>query len=152
MSNKVSSPVRPGDPDMADGNGAVNSKISENEAPEGLTEKDTIPDCLPDLEEELRNIKYSGKQNIKEELPVEIKENQAKNVDVTDKELEAQLTEEHVDEEGNTYYNTAGKRVPVSDMADYVRNRDQNALIEEFNVRICMFTFKSKLVIQSAYI
>lgn len=134
---------------MADGNGAVNSKISENqEAPEGLTENDTIPDGLPDQKEELRNVKYSGKQNIKEELPVELIENQVKNVDVTDEKLEAQLTEEYVDEEGNTYYNTVGKRVPVSDLADYVRNKDYNTLIEEFNVRICMFTLISKLVIR----
>ena len=153
ISSKVSLPIRTRDPGMANGNGAVISKESGKEAPKGLSEKDTISDDLSDLKEELSTLQYSGRQDMKVEFPVEKADNQVWNVDDTpDKKPEVQSTEDNVDEEGNTYYNTIGKRVAVSDLADNIRKRDYNMLMEEFNVRIFMVTLISKLVIQSAYI
>ena len=45
-------------------------------------------------------------------------------------------TREDVDEDGDTYYNTIGKRVQVPELADYVNSKDYESIVNEFEVSV----------------
>lgn len=144
--SEVPSPITNDEFKTAEPNNAILGK-DEMEAPENMSENGSISDGLVDINLETKNAHSSNKTNKEKGPHVQRNEkgNETEN-GIPDTDSNEQLTD-NLEEEGNTYYNTVGKRVQVSYLTEYIRSRDQYMLVEEFNVRIIKLHLMTKFII-----